>query len=163
MEPANTPALTELSTRAVPHRVFQHPGPVESLEQAARERSQQPAQVIRSIVFRLSEDQFLMVLMPGPGQVPWKALRRHLKTSRLTMATEEELLQSTGYRPGTVTPFGLPKPMRVLVDRCILDLPEVSLGSGRRGLAILMTPADLLAALIDYEVVDFSDVCPDAT
>ena len=61
----------------MPHRTFQHAGPVESLEQAAQERSQRPEQVIRSIVFRLSEDTFLMVLMPGPGQVPWKALRRY--------------------------------------------------------------------------------------
>jgi prolyl-tRNA editing enzyme YbaK/EbsC (Cys-tRNA(Pro) deacylase) len=47
----------------------------------------------------------------------------------------------------------------VLIDRCILDLPEVSLGSGQRGLAILMSPADLLAALPDAQVVDFSSLC----
>ena len=154
-----TPALHELQTRSIPHRIFQHTGPVESLEQAARDRNQRPEQVIRSIVFRLSEDEFIMVLMPGPGQVPWKALRRHLNTSRLTMASEDELLEATGYRPGTVNPFGLPRPMRVLVDRCILDLPEVSLGSGQRGLAILITPADLVAALPNTQLVDFSEDC----
>ena len=154
-----TPAIAELQARSVSHRIYQHSGPVESLEQAARERDQRPEQVVRSIVFRLSEQDFIMVLMPGPGQVPWKALRRHLNTSRLTMASEEELLAATGYRPGTVNPFGLPHPMRVLIDRCILDLPEVSLGSGQRGLAILITPTGLLAALPDKEVVDFSTLC----
>lgn len=156
MNNLSTPAIDELQARAIPHRIFQHTGPIESLEQAALERSQRPEQVIRSIVFRLAEDAFVMVLMAGPGQVPWKALRRFLNTSRLTMASEEELLAATGYRPGTVTPFGLPRPMRVLVDRCMLDLPEVSLGSGQRGLAILMTPTDLLAALPNKEVVDFA-------
>lgn len=159
MNPPTTPAITELVERCIPHHIFQHTGPVESLEQAARERDQRPEQVVRSIVFRLSETDFIMVLMPGPGQVPWKALRRHLGTSRLTMASEEELLAATGYRPGTVNPFGLPRPMRVLIDRCILDLPEVSLGSGQRGLAILINPTDLLTALPDTEIVDFSELC----
>lgn len=97
-----------------------------------------------------------MVLMPGPTQVPWKELRRYLGQSRLTMASEEELLQATGYQPGTVTPFGLPHPMRVLVHQGILDQPEVSLGSGQRGLAIMMNPPDILAALDAFEIVDFA-------
>lgn len=156
MNTVTTPAIEELHARAVLHRVFHHAGPVESLEQAARERGQSPEQVIRSIVFRVSETVFVMVLMPGPGQVPWKALRSYLNTSRLTMASEEELLATTGCRPGTVSPFGLPAPMRVLVDHCILDLPEISLGSGQRGVAVMITPANLLAALTDYEVVDFA-------
>lgn len=151
-----TPAIQYLETRGVPFRVFQHPGPVHSLEQAARERGEQPEQVVRSIAFRLGEGEFVMVLMPGPGQVPWKALRRFLGQSRLTMATEEELLQATGYRPGTVNPFGLPRPMRVLIDQGVLAQPEVSLGSGQRGLAILMKPQDILAALDEVEMVAFS-------
>ncbi len=149
------PAIQYLQARGVPFRVFQHPGPVHSLEQAASERGEQPEQVVRSIVFRLGEGEFVMVLMPGPGQVPWKALRRYLGQSRLTMASEAELLQATGYRPGTVTPFGLPGPMRVLVDQGVLSQPEVSLGSGQRGLAILMKPQDILAALDDVQTVAF--------
>lgn len=150
------PAVQELRERGIPHRLFKHAGPVESLEQAALERDEQPEQVVRSIVFRLAEESFLMVLMPGPAQVPWKALRRHLGISRLTMASESELLEATGYRPGTVTPFGLPHPMPVIVDQAVLDQPEISLGSGERGLAILMRPKDLLAALDQPEIVRFS-------
>lgn len=150
------PAVQFLRERNIPHTLFTHPGPVESLEQAAQERNQRPEQVVRSIVFRLGEEEFLMVLMPGPGQVPWKALRRYLGQSRLTMANEAELLQATGYRPGTVNPFGLPQPMRILIDQGVINQPEVSLGSGKRGLAILINPQDMLSALDTVEVVDFS-------
>ncbi len=130
METELTPAIQYLRERQAPYRVFRHAGAVESLEQAAAERGQRSEQVVRSIVFRVGEDEFVMVLMPGPGQVPWKALRRYLGQSRLTMASEEELLRATGYRHGTVNPFGLPRPMRVLVDQGVLDQAEVSLGSG---------------------------------
>lgn len=152
----DSPAIQYLQQHGVPHTIFQHAQPVHSLEQAAQERSQRPEQVVRSIVFRLAQGEFIMVLMPGPGQVPWKALRRYLGQSRISMATEAELLQATGYRPGTVNPFGLPQPMRVLVDQGVLAQPAVSLGSGRPGLAILMQPADLLKALDQVDIVDFS-------
>ena len=72
------------------------------------------------------------------------------------MASEEELLAATGYLPGTVTPFGLPRPMRVLVDRCILDLPEVSLGSGQRGPDDSHHPRRSVGRLPNQEMVDFS-------
>lgn len=149
-------AVTYLEDRSIPFRLFQHDGPISSLEQAAEARGQQPEQVVRSIVFRVAEGEFLMVLMPGPGQIPWKALRRYLGQSRISMATEAELLEATGYAPGTVNPFGLPRPMRLLVDQGVLDQAEVSLGSGKRGLAILMNPNDLLKAVDQYEVVNFS-------
>jgi Cys-tRNA(Pro)/Cys-tRNA(Cys) deacylase len=150
-----SPAVRYLETHGIAFQLFQHPGPIHSLEQAAQERGQQPEQIVRSIVFRLAEETFLMVLMSGPGQVPWKALRRFLGQSRLTMASEEELLLVTGYQPGTVTPFGLPRAMHVLIDREVLNQTEVSLGSGVRGLAILMKPQDLLSALDSFEVVEF--------
>ena len=157
MTNGDSPAIFYLQNRKIPYTLFHHQNPIHSLEQAAQERQQQPEQVVRSIVFRLAEGEFIMVLMPGPGQVPWKALRRYLGQSRITMATEEELLQATGYHPGTVNPFGLPQPMRVLIDQGVLDQPIVSLGSGRQGLAIIMHPNDIQNALDQVEIVNFSN------
>ena len=94
-------ALDELNA---PYRLFVHAGPVHSLEQAARERHQLPDQVIRSIVFRVGKDEFLMALMAGDRQISWPALRRYLGQSRLTMATEDEVRSVTGYERGAVAP-----------------------------------------------------------
>lgn len=148
-----SPAIRALVSLGIPHRVFRHPGQVTSLEQAARERGQRPGQVVRSIVFRLEEDSFVMVLVAGPAQVSWKRLRQHLGRSRVTMASEAEVLLATGYRRGTVTPFGLPRPMRVLVDGEVLDEDEISMGSGVPGTGIILKSADLLRALPTAEVV----------
>src|SRR5919199_1777647 len=109
--PSSTPVTRALDALRIPHRVFVHPGPVSSLEQAARERGQSPDQVIRSIVFRLAKDEYVMVLIAGERQVSWPTLRRYLGQSRLTMASEDELLAATGYPMGAVSPFGLLKPM----------------------------------------------------
>ena len=146
-------ALTEMG---IPHRVFQHTGPVKSLEQAAAERSQLPEQIIRSILFRVSAEDFVMVLMAGPQQIDWKALRQYLGEKRLTMADEVEMLRITGYPRGAVAPFGLPQPLRILADESIFVHDEISIGSGVRGTTIIMTRADLQQALGTVEMVKLS-------
>lgn len=150
------PVSRVLTALEVPHRVFRHPGAVESLEQAARERGQRPEQVVRSILFRLPGETYLMALVAGPAQVSWVELRRYLGISRLTMANEAEVLAVTGYPTGAVSPFGLPQPLRLLVDRSVLKEDELSIGSGERGVTVILRRADLLAALGAYELGDFS-------
>lgn len=145
----DTPVSSALATLGIPHRAFTHPGSVHSLAQAAEERGQKPSQVVRSILFRLGADRFAMVLVAGPAQVAWKVLRQTVGQSRLTMATEEEVLRVTGYVIGAVSPFGLPQPVQVFVDEGVLAEEEVSIGSGVRGTAIILRSADLMRALQD--------------
>lgn len=147
------PASIALEKLNIPHRVFQHATPVSSLEQAAADRNQRPEQVVRSILFQIRPEEFLMVLVAGPAQIDWKSLRRLVGRSRIRMATEEEVEQVTGYRIGTVNPFGLKNPVRVLIDESVLKEEEISLGSGIRSVAILMKSADLRRALADSDVV----------
>jgi Cys-tRNA(Pro) deacylase len=149
------PVAQALTALHIPHTVFTHNGPVSSLEQAAVERGQQPNQVVRSLLFRLAEGDFAMVLMAGPAQVSWKALRKHFGQSRLTTATEEEVLAVTGYVRGAVAPFGVRQPVRVLMDEGVLQQAVVSLGSGLRGTAVILTTADLQRALPDAEIGNF--------
>jgi Cys-tRNA(Pro)/Cys-tRNA(Cys) deacylase len=150
------PVARALDELHVPYRLFVHAGPVHSLAQAARERHQLPDQVIRSIVFRVGKDEFLMALIAGDRQIAWPALRRYLSQSRLTLATEDEVRSVTGYERGAVAPFGLPRPMRILVGVSVFAHDEISLGSGVRGTAVIMTSRDLRRALGDAEIVDLS-------
>jgi len=147
------PVSLFLTRLGVPHRVFQHPGPVTSLEQAARERGQSPQQVVRSLVFRLAEGRFFMALIAGPEQVSWAALRRYFSQSRLTMATAEEALAVTGYRVGSISPLGLPAPLPIVADPGVFTPQEISLGSGQPGLAVILASADLRRLLPQAEIL----------
>ncbi len=149
------PVSLALNDLGIPHQVFVHDGPIRSVEQAAAERGQRPEQVVRSILFRLPGDEYLMVLMAGPGQIDWKKLRRHLGINRLTMAKPDEVLRVTGYPRGAVAPVGLATPLKILVDRSVLGEETISMGSGVRGTAIILQSADLLRAIGAYEVGDF--------
>lgn len=146
------PVAAALDQLGISYRLFTHAGPVESLEQAARERGQRPTQIVRSILFRLARDRFAMVLVAGPVQVDWKRLRQHLNQSRLTMASADEVLAVTGYPIGAVSPLGLPQPLPIYIDDSVLAEAEISIGSGVRGATVILSSAALLTALPTAEV-----------
>ena len=147
------PASIALEKLNIPHTIFRHEGSVESYEQAAQERNQHVGQVVKSILFRVREDEFALVLVAGPNQISWKVLRKILGRSRISTATEEEVLEVTGYKVGTVSPFGVKKQVRVLIEANILKEEIVSVGSGVRNTAIILKSEDLHRALKDAEVV----------
>lgn len=154
--PVTSPATQWLDHLSIPYRVFTHTHLPATLEDAARDRGQQPNQIIRSILFRLPGHVFVMVLIAGPGQISWKHLRAYLGVSRISMATDEEVQRVTGYEIGTVNPFGLPSPLRVLIDESVFQSSEISLGCGVRGSAIILQSTDLRRALGHTEAGIFS-------
>lgn len=151
------PASIELERLGIPHRIFRHETPVDSFEQAAADRNQRHEQVVRSILFQVRPEEFVMVLMAGREQVDWKKLRRLVGRSRIRMATEEEVLAVTGYRVGTVSPFGSKTKVKVLIDASVLQEEEVSTGSGVANVAIILNSTDLRRALGDAQIVSLAE------
>ncbi len=151
------PASLVLEQLNIPHRVFVHEKPVMSFEQAASDRDQRPEQIVRSSLFQIRPEESLMVLRAGRDQVDWRKLRQWVKRSRVRMATEEEVLDVTGYRIGTVSPFGLKNPVKVLIDESVLREEDVSIGSGVRNMAIIIKTADLRQALAEAEIVSLGE------
>jgi Cys-tRNA(Pro)/Cys-tRNA(Cys) deacylase len=157
-----TPATRALDAAGIPYRLFLHPQPVRSLEQAARERGLSPEQIVRSLLFRLEGQRYLLALIPGPSQVDWSKLRHFLGVSRITTADADEVRRVTGYEPGAVSPFGLQQELRILADPCLKQLEIVSLGAGIRNAGIILNREDLVRSL-EIEWVDLrADECPPA-
>jgi prolyl-tRNA editing enzyme YbaK/EbsC (Cys-tRNA(Pro) deacylase) len=53
----------------------------------------------------------------------------------------------TGYQIGGTSPFGTKKPLPMYVERSILELSEIYLNGGRRGLLVKLRSADLARVL----------------
>jgi Cys-tRNA(Pro)/Cys-tRNA(Cys) deacylase len=153
----NPPVSIALEELGVPHKIFRHENPVTSFEQAASDRGQRASQIVRSILFRIAEDEFIMALVAGSAQISWKVLRKYLGRSRITMATEDEVFAVTGYRVGAVGPFGLLNQLKVLIDASVMGEEEVSIGSGIRNTAIILKSADLRHALKDVDIVSLTE------
>ena len=157
MSQTNTNATDALDALNLSYKLYIHKRPLKSIEQAAEERGLQPAQIIRSLLFRTSKKVFVMILMPGPTQVSWSKLRHYLGISRLTTASEGEVLEVTGYERGAVSPLGLAQPIRILGDDGICEHEVVSLGAGIRDAGIIMKRDNLLRAVV-IELADFKNM-----
>jgi Cys-tRNA(Pro) deacylase len=144
-----------LKKKRIPHKIFVHKNPPRTLEQAAKERGQQPEQVVRSILFRISEGDFVMVLMAGNRQINWKTLRTTLGKSRVTTASVEEVKEATGYEIGAVAPFGLQKKIQIFIDESVTEQEIISMGSGVVGTAIILNSRDLMKALGEVRTETF--------
>jgi Cys-tRNA(Pro)/Cys-tRNA(Cys) deacylase len=138
----------------VPHRVVRH-GPVSSLEEAAAARGLPVSAVVKSLVLRRGEDDYLFVLVPGGRKLSWPKLRAVLGVSRLSLPDAEDALARTGYRRGTITPFGSTTAWPVVADASLVG-KEISIGAGADGVTAVLLAEDAFAAL-DAVVVDVTE------
>ena len=148
----STPALDAVAAAGVPHRVVTTE-PAGSAEESARLQGVPLGALLRTIVVRRGEDDYLFVLVPAGRRFDWPKVRAHLGVSRLSLPDADEAQAVTGYVRYTITPFGSTRPWPVIVDASVMAEPVVAIGGGARGVNLHLAPADLVAAL-SAEVVD---------
>jgi Cys-tRNA(Pro)/Cys-tRNA(Cys) deacylase len=153
----STPALAAAQGAGLAHRVIRH-GPVSSLAEAAWARGVAPADVVKTMVVRRGDDDFIFVLVPGDRTISWPKLRALLGVNRLSMPAAEVARQATGYERGTITPFGSARPWPVIADERVRGR-QITLGAGEHGLALAASADEILQAL-DASVADVSDPEP---
>ena len=149
----DTPALSDERLGSLPHTIVRH-GPVSSLEEAAQARGVDPAQVIKTMVVRRADDDYLFVLVPGDRNISWPKLRAYLDVNRISMPDAEEAKDVTGYARGTITPLGSTHPWPVIADERLVG--PVSIGGGAHGVSLTVDGSQL-AAVLDADVADVTE------
>jgi len=139
-------AIDDLESMGIAYEVV-HYGPVRTAEQAAAARGIELEQLVKTLVVRRGDDDYIFVLITGNCAIDWKMLRAALGVRRLTMPSPEEAQHATGYKRGTITPLGASHRWPVLADVRVAELQMISLGSGEHGRAINVDATALLDAL----------------
>lgn len=139
-------AIAALEASGVQFTITRH-GPVSSLAEAAAARGVEPAQIVKTLVVRRGDDDFLFVLVPGDRQISWPKLRALLGVSRLSMPDKEIAREVTGYERGTITPFGSLTAWPVIADERVTATPVISIGAGAHGVSATLTSDDVVTAL----------------
>lgn len=138
-------ALDALALAAIPHRVIRHE-PVGSLAEAAAARGVAVEDVVKTIVVRLGDNDFVFVLVPGGRVISWPKLRALLGVNRLSMPDAETAREATGYERGTITPFGSSTRWPVVADARVRGR-LITLGAGEPGVAVALDADEALRAL----------------
>ena len=147
-------ALRAVQALGLDHEVLRH-GPVRSLPEAAVARGVAPADVVKTIVVRRADGDYLFVLVPGDRTIAWPKLRALLGVQRLSMPDATTALEVTGYERGTITPFGASTAWPVIADERLLGR-RVTVGAGAHGVAVAVDAAAAVAAL-NARVADVTD------
>jgi Cys-tRNA(Pro)/Cys-tRNA(Cys) deacylase len=147
-----TRATDAIRATGIPHRVVRTER-AHSAEESAELQGIELGALLRTIVVRRGEDDYVFVLVPGGRRFDWPKVRDHLGVKRLSLPDAEEARDVTGYERGAITPFGASRPWPVIVDASAMGRPVVAIGGGAHGVNLHIAPGDLVAAL-GAQVVD---------
>jgi Cys-tRNA(Pro)/Cys-tRNA(Cys) deacylase len=149
----STRAIAAADALGLSYEVTRH-GPVRSLEEAAAARGVAPADLVKTIVVRLRDDDYRFILVPGDREIAWPKLRALLGVNRISMPDADTAFAVTGYVRGTITPLGSTHPWPVVADERMTG--TISLGGGDHGVG-LTVDADALVTALHATVADVTD------
>jgi len=157
-----TPALVVLQTRGIAHTVHSYeivePTGVETHRgeraaygpAAAAALGIAPARLFKTLVLVLeggrAGGELVLAVVPSDATLSERAVAQAFGAKRAELASEAQVQRATGSVPGGVSPLGSRKAMRTLIDTSAEGLATLFISAGRRGLAVELAPADLLAA-----------------
>ena len=99
------------------------------------------AQIAKSLVF-LAGGEPALVIASGVNRVSLEKLARLLGAS-VTRADADAVKRLTGFPIGGVAPVGHASPLRVLIDRDLLQYPEIWAAAGTPNAVFRTHPAEL--------------------
>ena len=112
-------------------------------EAAARAVGCDLAQIVKSLVFHC-DGRPVVVLVPGDRRADSEKIARAAGCSFARMAGGEEVEDATGFEPGAVAPFPLPRIDRIFIDRTLLAHRIVWIGAGSDRHMAALSPAELV-------------------
>lgn len=152
-------AVAAAEALGLTHRVLRH-GPVASVAEAAAAQGVEIRDLVKTLVVRRSEGEYVFVLVPGDRAISWPKLRAILGVNRLSMPDAATAKAATGYERGTITPFGSARPWPVIADERTRGR-VINLGAGERGVG-LQVDADAAVAALNGSFADVTEDAPAA-
>ena len=99
-------------------------------------------QIVKSLVL-VCDGKPVVALVPGDRRGDPAKVARALGAESARVASSEEVESATGFSPGSVAPFPLPKAEHVLMERALLQHPLVWAGAGSSRHMVGIAPVEL--------------------
>jgi prolyl-tRNA editing enzyme YbaK/EbsC (Cys-tRNA(Pro) deacylase) len=114
------------------------------------------AQIVKSLVF-VCDGLPVVALVPGDRRADANKVAAAAGAGYARVASAAEVVAATGFDPGGVAPFPLPRVSRVVMEREFLLHDVVWSGAGSERHVVGLAPADLVR-LTGAETVDLCEV-----
>ncbi|AWN48378.1 Cys-tRNA(Pro) deacylase [Methylobacterium terrae] len=147
---SKTTRATQVLARAgIPHGVHAYEYDPEATRiglQAAEAMGVPSGEVFKTLMAAV-DGKPVCVLVPSDREVSLKKLAAAFSGKSAAMMRPAEAERLTGYHVGGISPLGQKRAVPTLVDAAALDLPEIFVNGGQRGLQVRLKPGDLVRVL----------------
>lgn len=143
-------------SNGVPVRLLADLGSVRTVVEASNETGTSQARIGVTVLLTVRGDP-MVVLVPGDRRVDGGKVARTLgaRFSEITLASQQEVREITGYDTGTVPPFGHQRATALLVDERVLDHETLLVPAGVPD-ALIEVGTEALAKLGHVRLGDWS-------
>jgi len=132
----------ELRAAAAEATIQEFPENTPTAEAAAKAVGCSLDQIVKSIVF-VAGRSYLVALVPGDRRADAASVAKAAEVPEVRVATAQEVVDATGFEPGAVSPFPLPRVHEVLMERTLLQHPKVWFGAGTPAHLAALAPGEL--------------------
>lgn len=132
-----------LRTGGAEARIEEHPRGTPTAEGAADAVGCTLGQIVKSLVL-LCDEAPVVALVPGDRRADTGKIAHITGARRAAVASAEQVVALTGWTPGSVAPFPLPRVSAVLVERTLLRHRSVFAGAGSDRHLVHLTPVELI-------------------
>ncbi|MFQ5802533.1 MAG: aminoacyl-tRNA deacylase [Candidatus Methylomirabilales bacterium] len=134
-----------MAERGVAGELIRPGAPTPTVETAATALGVTPEHVVKSLLFLVDGDPYL-VIVRGTTRVKTKKLLNGVGGRKACIATREEVEDMTGFPVGGTPPFGHRRALPVLIDQSVLALEEIYAGGGSNDVMLRLRVNDLVQA-----------------
>jgi Cys-tRNA(Pro)/Cys-tRNA(Cys) deacylase len=117
-----------------------------SAETVAAEIGLPPEQVFKTLAVEGDRNGICLAVISANQELNFKALAKQTGDRKIDMVPLKEVQALTGYIRGGVTALACKKDYPVYIDELAEICDVISVSAGRRGLQILLAPADYIRA-----------------
>jgi prolyl-tRNA editing enzyme YbaK/EbsC (Cys-tRNA(Pro) deacylase) len=134
---------THLRESGAESRIEEFQDGTPTADDAARAVGCELGQIVKSLVFDC-DGRAVVVLVPGDRRADRGKIAAAAGCGKAKIAGPERVVEATGFEPGAVAPFPLPRVHAVFIDRSLLRHRLVWIGAGSPRHMAALTPGELV-------------------
>lgn len=128
--------------RNLGYEVLEYEASTATVELAAQALGVEPALIAKTMSFKLSDDNAILILSAGDKKIDNRKFKDTFKV-RARMLSFDEVMEITGHPVGGVCPFGLKQELPVYLDLSLQEYVYVFPAAGSPQSAVKITPQEL--------------------
>lgn len=106
-----------------------------------------PEKIYKTLVLKGQQDPYIVAVIPGNANLDLKKIAKASGNKNCEMLPMKDLQAITGYIRGGCSPIGMKKQFPTFVEELSTLEDAIVISAGKRGLQIVINPADLAKAI----------------